>query len=188
MSSWVIVAIPEESSPVWAMSSEKVPHMTLLYLGEQTDNSNALDVASRIEHIVHSTINRFWLTVDRRGVLGSEQADVLFFEDDFDTLDRLRLLRSYLLRIPELKAAYNSVEQYPNWTPHLTLGYPETPAKPNVEPIYNIMFDKIAFWNEDYDGFEILLKSMPSTLDMSSKFAKEDIFHYVELLHRKGQK
>lgn len=34
MANWAIVAIPEERDPVWKYSSEKVPHMTLLFLGE----------------------------------------------------------------------------------------------------------------------------------------------------------
>lgn len=158
MSDVIIVAIPAQDDYVWKISSEKVPHLTLLYLG-----SNVKDVERVTEfvgHVVDTTFNgKFYLEVDHRGELGDKPADVLFFGGyGIKTLEEFR---RYLLHDPDIRSAYNSVEQFPNFTPHLTLGYPETPAKPDKRDLtefYGVKFDRIALWTEDYDGPEFELK------------------------------
>ena len=40
MSNLVIVAIPDENDRVWKVSSEKIPHMTLLFLGDEDEVSD----------------------------------------------------------------------------------------------------------------------------------------------------
>ncbi|HET9787102.1 MAG TPA: hypothetical protein VFP47_08215, partial [Pyrinomonadaceae bacterium] len=73
----VVVAIPREDDYTWKISSEKVPHMTLMYLGETKINDEKLaHISEYIEHAA-SQIDRFWMTVDRRGKLGDKDADVL---------------------------------------------------------------------------------------------------------------
>jgi len=61
-------------------------------------------------------------------------------------------LRDYMLTHETIKAAHDAVDQYPQWTPHLTLGYPATPAK--GEPGETIRFDRLAVWDGDYEGEE----------------------------------
>lgn len=158
MTKWAIVAIPEDGESVWQTSSEKIPHMTLLCLGEQSDPDKALHITEYIRHAVNSSIHKFGINVRNRGFLGDDQADVLFFENaTYD--DRLKSVidfRSYLLSDPVINEAYNSIEQYPGWTPHLTLGYPSRPAKKGEGiaslPPYTVYFDKIALWVDDFDG------------------------------------
>lgn len=164
MASWTIVAVPRDDDPVWKLSSEKIPHMTLLYLGEQNEPAKAVRIAEYLQHAVETTLQPFGVTVDRRGTLGRDQADVLFFEDML--LEQMKEFRSYLLKDDDIAEAYHSADQYPKWTPHLTLGYPKTPAKKNpgvdYDPTY-ISFDRISFWIEDFDGPEFRLKSPPVT-------------------------
>lgn len=159
MSSWVIVAVPREDDYVNKISSEKVAHMTLLFLGDNPD----LDleaVTQYIQHVTNTSMPRFGLSVDRRGELGPDQADVLFFDGKYGFLDRIKQFRANLLKNTEIFRAYSSVEQYPEWTPHLTLGYPETPAHEDDRdyPGINwVSFDRIALWNDDYDGPEFVM-------------------------------
>lgn len=157
----VIVAIPARDDYVWEVSSEKVPHLTLLYLGEG-EIGNTDEIIKYLEHAVKTVLNDFYLTVDRRGELGDKSADVLFFKGY--GIPRLREFRSHLLTNGHIYEAYNSVEQFPEWIPHLTLGYPETPANP-VDPlsggIIGVRFDRIAFWNGDSEGPEFQLEEKP---------------------------
>ncbi len=78
MNNLVIVAIPAEDDYVHKISSEKVPHCTLLFLGEAI-NPNLLRIAQFLQHAVTITeLGPFGLDVDYRGVLGEDKADVLF--------------------------------------------------------------------------------------------------------------
>lgn len=153
---WAIVAVPEESDRVHKRSSEKVPHITLLYFGEQNDPEDALHIAQQLQHTISTSMTSFGLRVDRRGPLGPKNADVLFFDKN-KQCKQVEEFRALLLKDSVIRRCYDSTEQYPEWTPHLTMGYPETPAKPpqgewdDETPRY-VHFDKIEFWVEDYDG------------------------------------
>lgn len=156
MTSWTIVAVPEDQESVWKISSEKIPHMTLLFLGEQSDPAKALHITEYLQHAVNTSIHKFGAEVQKRGVLGSEQADVLFFNDNDRRLKQVRDFRSFLLADPVISEAYHSTEQFDGWTPHLTLGYPQRPARKaeglHSLPLYSVYFDKIALWVDDFDG------------------------------------
>jgi 2'-5' RNA ligase len=158
--SLVICAIPREDDPIWQVSSEKVPHLTILFLGS-AENPNSSKIASFVEHASGMMLSRFGLDVDRRGELGEDKADVLFFQDNWE-LPRLREFRSQLLKNNNIRKAYDSAPQFgapQDWTPHLTLGYPDSPAKPTKERIYWVQFDRIAVWTGDYEGDEFVLKN-----------------------------
>lgn len=169
---WIIAAIPSSEDLSWKISSEKVPHMTLLFLGEQgRDAETEHRISSFLEHLVETgSINRFGLNVDQRGTLGEDEADVLFFSKS-RTIGELEDLRSYLLTQQDIRKAYDSVDQFPTWTPHLTLGYPDKPAKEVDHPIGRVEFDRIAFWIEDSDGptFRLPNPDMVGELSMSEE-------------------
>lgn len=161
-SNLVIVAIPEQEDRVWKISSEKVPHLTLLFLGE----SEKADVEQIVQFVQHATEfsehGPFYLDVDRRDELGDDKADVLFFNKRSWNLNWIKSFRSQLLQNGSVRAAYDSVEQFPEWQPHLTLGYPESPAKnPSNDDdrrLYSVNFDRIAVWTGDFDGPEFRLE------------------------------
>lgn len=159
--SWCIVALPEEDHVVNKVSSEKAAHMTLLFLGEQKEPALAIRIIEAIQHTIKTSFpTKFSLGVERRGTLGQDQADVLFFYKD--ETGQIQDFRSLLLKNDDIKQAYDSTFQYPEWTPHLTLGYPNRPAKPipnDSGSISWITFDRIALWLEDSDGPEIRLSS-----------------------------
>lgn len=165
---WVIVAIPDPDDYVWKLSSEKIPHMTVLFLGEPTDAASAQTMVEYMQHTADMSLSRFGMSVDRRGLLGPDDADVLFFEEDYSK--KIREARSYLLKNEAIFKAYSSVEQYPEWTPHLTLGYPKTPAKPDKRDYPGISwvnFDRLALWTTDFAGFEVPLKRESGMVDVA---------------------
>jgi hypothetical protein len=156
----VIVAIPSEDDYVWKVSSEDVPHLTLLNLGDETDPAHLSDIASYLQHAVNTSLCRFGLNVSRRGTLGPEEADVLFFEQRGHEFQWLEDFRSFLRKNRNIDRAYNAAVQFPEWIPHLTLGFPETPAHPDKRdwPGFSwVNFDKIALWIGDSTGPEFLL-------------------------------
>lgn len=172
----VIVAIPAKEDRVWELSSEKVPHLTLLFLGDRLNNQG--HVKNYIEHAVNTSLSRFYLDVERRGTLGDQSADVLFFGKHL--VKPLIDFRRNLLTNTDILAAYNSVEQFPTWTPHLTMGYPETPAKPDTREypgLHAVGFDRIALWTGDYEGVEFPLKTEEVDLSMADK-GVEFLSHY----------
>lgn len=162
-----IVALPAEDERVWKISSEKKPHMTLLFLGDAA-NISPSDLEQMMLFVQHATEicehGPFYLDVESRGTLGPDEADVLFFNKRSWNLKWIREFRGQLLKNDQIKTAYDSVDQYDEWLPHLTLGYPETPAKPIPadwpdRPFYGIQFDRIAVWEGDYEGPEFKLES-----------------------------
>jgi 2'-5' RNA ligase len=168
-----IVAVPADDEYVWEASSEKVPHLTLLFL---QDVENLESVVEHVRHTVDTTMSKFGMDVERRGVLGSESADVLFFGNH--NKERLLQFRHHLLTNADIQDGYNAAEQYPEWIPHLTLGYPATPAK--MEPhtpmrISWVNFDRIAVWTGQYEGVDFPLKS--NELSMTDRGA-EALAHY----------
>ena len=174
-----IVAIPSDRSHVWELSSEKVPHLTLLFLGDQFEYDQGT-----VQYLEHATSNfeEFFLSVDRRGVLGEKSADVLFFNKS--AAEPVAEFRRWLLENTEIRKAYESSDQYPEWIPHLTMGFPETPAKPDKreypEPgILSVRFDRIALWVGDYEGVEFPLKPNSGLeLAMTASRGEHFLSHY----------
>lgn len=164
MSNLVIVAIPAKDDYVNKISSEKIPHLTLLFLGEDASKvQNFSQILDFVGHAAERSLLRFGLEVDRRGELGSESADVLFFsKSKWSGFETINDFRSYLLKDDNIRTAYDSTEQFPEWIPHLTLGFPDTPAKSDDRDypgINYVNFDRIAVWFGDYEGIEFPLRS-----------------------------
>jgi 2'-5' RNA ligase len=157
---------PEENDRVWKISSEKVPHLTLLFLGDQANVSNLDKIVQFVEHAATTSLRRFWLPVDRRGELGNDPetgpADVLFFRTRGYDLKAVADFRAQLLQDNNIKSAYDAAPQFEGpWVPHLTLGYQGTPAKPDNSDypgFYEVSFDRIAVWTGNSEGPEFLLQ------------------------------
>lgn len=195
MSNLVIVAIPAEDDYVNRISSEKVPHMTLLFLGE---NAAQVPNLSRIldftRHAADQSLMRFGLEVERRGVLGEKEADVLFFsKSKWSGYQTVNEYRSFLLKDNNIRTAFDMADQHDKWLPHITLGYPETPAKPDERDypgINYVTFDRIAVWFGDYEGIEFPLKTWDWDMDvtMSTLTTKNSIENILSHFGKKGMK
>lgn len=188
MDTSVIVALPSADDKVNKISSEKGAHLTIAFLGETAN----LDLETIVLFVQHAAaqLSPFGLEVDYRGTLGPDNADVLFFKKDGWSFPRISDFRGHLLQNDAISRAYASVEQYPEWTPHLTLGYPATPAhkdESDYPGIHYVQFDRIAVWTGDSVGPEFRLKyeddgmavamSDISTVDRG-RSAVDEMFHY----------
>src|SRR4051812_45001131 len=195
-SNLVIAAIPDENDPVWQVSSEKIPHLTILFLGDTDKVSNLEQITLFVEHAADTSLKRFYLPVDRRGELGDDKADVLFFKKSRYDFKAINDFRNSLLQESNIKTAYDSAKQFDGpWNPHLTLGYPETPAKPMpdnfVPSFYDIQFNKIAVWTGDFEGPDFLLKDYWDDMDQFTvpmDVAMSDLAHHGVKGMRWGQR
>jgi ribosomal protein S18 acetylase RimI-like enzyme/2'-5' RNA ligase len=157
--SFVVVALPSENDNIAKYSSEKKPHLTLCYLDGSKFDSSQLELAMGYVQHAASELSPFMLHVEERGTLGDKNADVLFFEKSWSK--NIARFRDSLLRNDLMMTAYQSADQFPQWTPHLTMGYPETPAKKydrEDDGFSYVNFDRIAFWMGDSEGPEFKLK------------------------------
>lgn len=172
----VVVALPSPDDVVRQYSSEKEPHLTLLYLGENPLTPAELShITGYIEHAA-SQISSFGLEVERRGVLGDKEADVLFFEKRW--AKRMAQFRSHLLQDELINKLYHSTPQFPEWTPHLTMGYPDQPAKKDDREYQRysyVRFDRIALWTEDSSGPTFQLKTDDYDLEVAMSQAGANI-------------
>lgn len=140
--STVIVALPAATDPVSAASSESSgAHATLLFLGD----SGGLDeeaLKTAVENFVTGgNVGIITEQVNGRATLGKDAADVVLFD-----AANLVFIRAGLLEDPALAHAYSQVEQFPTWLPHVTLGYPDTPALSDFAG-EAITFDRLAVWH-----------------------------------------
>lgn len=185
-----IVAIPSEFDYVWNVSSEKVPHMTLLAFPDQSSNPNLPQMIGFLEHAASTSLKRFSLSVDHRGLLGPDEADVVYFGGY--GIKEIADFRSMLLQNGAIKTAFNSMAQFPEWVPHLTLGFPATPAKKDTREFPGVRwvdFDKIAFWTGDFEGTEFMLKDQwADQQEMEEMMAGEEMAAILEHHGVKGQK
>jgi 2'-5' RNA ligase len=192
-SNLVIVAIPQHDDDVWQVSSEKKPHMTLCFLGDALTNPNVAKISAFVENLATKTLDPFNLRVDHRGFLGPDEADVLFF---VDVPWQVEMFRMDLINNPEIRTAYEAIPQHQKWTPHLTLGYPDTPAnKDDWDPMGTqyVQFDKIGVWFGDFEGpeYQLVEHPRPQWDDAPSLAMANDGERVVaELFHHgvKGQK
>ena len=132
---FIVALLPEADDLVNAATSEQVPHVTVLYLPKGAEDAAraAIEALPPLEPAV--------VEVKNVGELGDEGATVAFLDRD-----ALIDIREALLT-PEVQDALGQVEQFPDWTPHLTLGYPETPP-PDAELPPAITLDRLALVDE----------------------------------------
>lgn len=100
-------------------------HVTCKYLADDVDadglDDNAtLAVKDAVEKVVARTPTGFAPTITDVGPLGDEGAVVLFLDDD-----AMRQFRDDLAG--EVGQVWDRPDDYPDWKPHLTLGYADPP-------------------------------------------------------------
>ena len=138
-----IFLLPEASDPIVAASSEPA-HLTTVWLGDMNDLDEDTIGAIRAEAAAYAAEleGPVVVPVASRGLLGDDDADVAFLE----RTEALQALREGLLEhSPTIKRVMDSVEQFPEWTPHVTLGYPETPAAGEYDG-EAVTFDRVGLW------------------------------------------
>lgn len=136
----IIAAVPADGDDVWKVSGDGDPHVTLAFFGD----AEGLDVEpiAKVLGPLAAAMDPITDAVMGRGVLGEDSADVALID-----ARGLAPLREALVADPAVTAAMARAEQFPVWVPHLTLGYPDTPAK--GEPPQQITFDSLELWVGD---------------------------------------
>lgn len=150
--SLVVVALPNSNSAVHPIGSEE-KHATLLYLGDDVDPTSAALVQASIEGALRDrSFGPFTERVSGVSSLGEDGARIWQIDSD----NGLKVLRDRLLRAPAIRAMYDMEQQYPNYTPHVTIGYPGE-GEERLSGIFEtlattvdrIPFDRIALWYGD---------------------------------------
>jgi len=147
----IVALLPSASDPITAASSEPA-HITMAWLGDAVDLSPESIAAIReaITAYAAEADGPITASVGERGTLGDDKADVVFVEGD-----GLAAYREGLVALAPVAEAVAAVEQHPEWTPHVTLGYPETPAKTDYAGT-EVVFDRLALWvGEEQEEFTL---------------------------------
>lgn len=183
--SMIITALPSPDDPVQKISSEPAAHLTILYLGDPGWDQTQLELVTEFVEHAASQLSQFHLDVESRGVLGDKNADVLFFDKRWSK--DIAAFRAQLLQNELIAKAYLSTDQFPEWTPHLTLGYPTAPAKKAPDGydgrIYGVNFDRIALYTGNYTGPTFQLKRYEmevamSQIELGRSFLTGEVTHY----------
>lgn len=173
----VVVALPAESDPIHAASSEQPSaHMTLAFLGDISEldgkNVSVDDLVANVEQWAAKIDGPITEGVAGTAVLGADKAQVVLI----DATSFAQIVDGMTHEFAEgagegveletgadeqspIAKAWSQTEQFPVWTPHVTLGYPEAPptgefARDRVD------FDRIALWAGG-DHFEFPLGVAP---------------------------
>jgi ribosomal protein S18 acetylase RimI-like enzyme/2'-5' RNA ligase len=139
-----IVALPREGDSVYGVGPEN-KHCTLLFLGPK--DKIDLDVLVEEMNRIADQTAPFHADVESVEALGQEgEAQVLL-------LDRtpLKEIRDAFRKNETIEGYYNSIDQYPSYKAHVTLGYTDPEGddgswKPAAEDISSIVFDRLAVW------------------------------------------
>lgn len=137
-----IMALPAAGDPISSASSEADgAHCTLLFLGEAAALDETALKAAVQDFVTAGGVTPFTDAVSGSAVLGTNKADVVLLDGT-----HLTEIRNGLLTTQQaLVDAYEAVDQFPNFIPHVTLGYPETPRTADFTG-ESVTFDRLALW------------------------------------------
>ena len=173
----VIVAIPAATEPVHHMGDVSEPkHLTLVYLGKPEDNPS-LDM-DQVKGQVQAVAERSGpLTglVESVGPLGDDNATVLFLRGD-----GLHELHDDLLAQSYIRDGFGAVEQFPQWTPHTTLGYDLDEPVSEADAPEEIVFDRLAVWNgEERTEYPLGSSSVPTVPEPEESAFEQELIAAV---------
>lgn len=162
----VLVALPAADDPANGIGAEE-KHATLLWFGDMDDNPGLTDdfrtLLSQVASIVAENHGPFTATVEGVESLGDDCARVWMLGG----ADLPQIRDALLDTDSEVLGPWEAVEQYPTFTPHSTIGYPDPasadgPALPVEEggecatlpqdveqaaaAVESITFDRLALW------------------------------------------
>lgn len=162
----IICALPAEADPAQQIGDGGGDglHCTLVYFGDVptdgAENPNTLltdDFRTTVTALVQAAAEAgapFDCAVTGVESLGDEGARVWMLDTASPVVD----LQAELTAGQEVRDVQNGVEQYPEFTPHVTIGYPE-PGEPDQTPtaldeateaaaaeVTSISFDRLAVW------------------------------------------
>ena len=143
----VIVALPRELDPIRLVGPEE-KHATLLYFGEtSTLPEGAKDAMLRTVESIAAMSSCFSARIKNFQRLGSDVPPALVAMLDDDNLEKVR---DALLVDTQLEKFLENATQYENYTPHVTLGYPdyfdEDGLRKLAKTLNYMQFNRLALW------------------------------------------
>lgn len=136
----LIVALPSEGDPLSTLQpgQDPDPHITLCWFG----SADGLDAAREDEirgfvQDIAGIVDPFEVSVSGTDTLGDDEAKVLMLDSD-----ELIALRDFLVSAVPIQSAMNQVEQFPQFTPHLTWSYDKLPKSPPE----TVQVDRLGLW------------------------------------------
>lgn len=142
----LVVLLPAADDPITAATSEDMAHMTTIWFGDVNEMStDREDLVQAVRLYAQDLDGPLVVPVKERGLLGDDDADVVFLE----LTDSLEALRDGMLANEPIRAAYDAAEQFPQWVPHVTLGYPEGVENGPAVAEYDdteVTFDRLGLW------------------------------------------
>lgn len=169
----VVVALPAADDPIAAASSEQPSaHMTLAFLGNVDDlgaraNVTVDDLAANVAQWAGRIDGPITEGVAGTALLGPDKAQVVLVDASaFAQIQDGMVHESFDHPADErpdadedemspIARAWRNTDQYPVWTPHVTLGYTDAPPLAEYTG-ESIVFDRIALWaDDDYREFPL---------------------------------
>lgn len=138
----IVALLPAKDDPIVAASSQ-IAHVTMAYLGEAADLADDVVAAIRAQVTeLASASSPATAAPGERTTLGDSEADVVMLSGS-DLTD----LRDALAAKGSAVADAIAAEAFP-FNPHITLGYPDNPAKADYNPADHdeVTFDRLAVW------------------------------------------
>jgi 2'-5' RNA ligase len=143
-----IVALPRATDPI-RLVGDVDKHATLLFFGDMaTLPDDAKTTMTETLQNVMQLFSPFGEQILDIGRLGSDNPPALVAMLSGSNLSRIR---DALLINPKLgEYLQNNPNQYPNYTPHVTLAYPdyqeEAALRQTMKQLYKVRFDRLSLW------------------------------------------
>jgi 2'-5' RNA ligase len=188
----VIVALPEQMDTIRLVGDEE-KHATLLFLGEMgTLPDNAKSELVNTLQMVSSMVEPFREGVREVARLGDEEPPALVSMLHGRHLSNIR---DTLQVNPAVREFMGNASQFPSYTPHVTLGYPDYKGEAEIRKIAgrlgSIRFDRLAlWWGDERLEFPLTYRRLEGEMADSNEAAwSADLFdNYLEHYGIKGMK
>lgn len=146
----VIVAIPKLLDPIRLIGDEE-KHATMLFFGEtSTLPPEAKDNITETLALAASLFGPFREDVIGVSRLGSDNPPALVAGLSGNFLSRIR---DILMVNPKINEYMGNAQQFPSYTPHVTLGYPDFAGEAELRQLAmnldRVCFDRISLWWND---------------------------------------
>lgn len=164
-----IMAIPSPLEPIRLVGDED-KHTTLLFFGDtSTLAENAKQTLIDSVKTASSMLFPFSESVRDVSRLGSENPPALVAMLTGSNLSQIRNLFSMN---PDVKSYLDNTAQFPSFTPHMTLAYPdfadEIILRSLMRDVYRVRFDRLAvWWNDEHIEFQLSLGAGEDSMAMS---------------------
>lgn len=169
----VIVALPAAMDPIRLIGDED-KHATLMYFGETATLPEGAkeELLSTVE-VVSKMSMPFGERVVDISRLGSENPPALVAMLSNRCLEKIR--NTFTVN-PAVAGYLTNTEQFPTFTPHVTLGYPdyagEAEIRPMAKQVRYVQFDRLAVWWNG-EQFEFPLSQYHDRMDDEAAWADD---------------